>query len=517
MGRGNTGKAMVVCIDKKTTVKMYLKVQKHFAVYKSRLEERLKSASSDTEKQVVLSQIQSIDVLDTAVIISLWNNQNEIDTFRKIDIDFRPIRKRLLEEDLETKFKNPESNLRIAFVCNMWLTGFDVPNITTLYLDKPMKNHTLMQTIARTNRVFWDKTNGLIVDYIWLFHSLQKALWTYATSDNSWSGDIIEKKDELIVSLKQSITETRAFLNTIKLELNDILNCEKWNEILEFINVFVDAIIASEESKKTYLKHSSNTALLYKSILPDVRAEEFRKIVKAITFIADAVRQVGIENIDVSEIKKDLEELLNKSIEAEKFTISERFNYKDLSKLPVETLKDYFNKSKKRIIVENLKNAIEEKIAEMVRKNKTRLHFMERLNSLLQDYNAGSKNVDEIFNELIELAKLITEEEQRAVQEWMTEEELAIFDLLRKEWLTPDEEKQVKLTASELLVKIKDKLVLDWKKYEDRRTNVEVAVEDHLFYSLPQRTYDGWLCKLKAHQVYVHIYENYPMRELVGR
>ena len=142
----------------------------------------------------------------------------------------------------------------------------------------------------------------------------------------------------------------------------------------------MDAIIASEESKKTYLKHSSNTALLYKSILPDVRAEEFRKIVKAITFIADAVRQVGIENIDVSEIKKDLEELLNKSIEAEKFTISERFNYKDLSKLPVETLKDYFNKSKKRIIVENLKNAIEEKIAEMVRKNKTRLHFMERLN-----------------------------------------------------------------------------------------------------------------------------------------
>jgi type I restriction enzyme R subunit len=154
MGRGNSGKAMVVCIDKKTTVKMYLKVQKHFKAYRSRLEARLVQSSLDTEKQGIMKEIEALDALDTAVIISLGNNQNEIDTFRKIGIDFRPIRKRLLEEDLETKFKNPENGLRIAFVCNMWLTGFDVPSITTLYLDKPIKNHALMQTIARTNRVF---------------------------------------------------------------------------------------------------------------------------------------------------------------------------------------------------------------------------------------------------------------------------------------------------------------------------------------------------------------------------
>jgi type I restriction enzyme R subunit len=272
----------------------------------------------------------------------------------------------------------------------------------------------------------------------------------------------------------------------------------------------VDAILASEKTKKAYLKHSSGTALLYKAILPDVRAEEFRKTVKAITFVGDAVRQVGVENIDISEIRKDLEELLNQSIEAESFAISERFHYQDLSKLPAEKLKDYFDNSKKRIVVENLKNAIEEKIAEMVRKNKTRLRFMERLDALLLDYNAGSKDVDDIFNELIELANIITEEEQRAAKEGMSDEELAIFDLLKKDGLTSDEEKQVKSVASELLLKIKDKLVLDWRKYEDRRTNVEVAVEDHLFYNLPQKSYDGGLCKVKAHQVYMHIYECYP-------
>ena len=176
-------------------------------------------------------------------------------------------------------------------------------------------------------------------------------------------------------------------------------------------------ILGREDTKKGYLKLASQVSSLYDAILPDTHAEKYRKSVRAIIFIADAVRKIGIENIDVSEIKKDLEELLNISIEAEKFTISERFNYKDLSKLPTDKLREFFNKHKKHIIVENLKNAVEAKIAEMVRKNESRSHFMERLNTLIQEYNAGSKNVDEVFNELVELVRLITEEEERATKE----------------------------------------------------------------------------------------------------
>jgi type I restriction enzyme R subunit len=121
----------------------------------------------------------------------------------------------LLEEDLETKFKDVESSLKIVFVCSMWLTGFDVPNMSTLYLDKPMKNHTLMQTIARTNRVFAGKTNGLIVDYIGIFQNLKDALAIYASTDNTITGKIIENKSEMIGGLRTSIGELQIFLSKI--------------------------------------------------------------------------------------------------------------------------------------------------------------------------------------------------------------------------------------------------------------------------------------------------------------
>ena len=105
-----------------------------------------------------------------------------------------------MKEDLETKFKNADDPLRIVFVCAMWITGFDVPSCSTIYLDKPMKNHTLMQTIARANRVWRDKQNGLIVDYVGIFRNLQKALAIYGTAQGEAepASIAIHKKDELV-------------------------------------------------------------------------------------------------------------------------------------------------------------------------------------------------------------------------------------------------------------------------------------------------------------------------------
>lgn len=323
--------------------------------------------------------------------------------------------------------------MKIVFVCSMWLTGFDVPNMSTLYLDKPMKNHTLMQTIARTNRVFAGKTNGLIVDYIGIFQNLKDALAIYASTENSITGKIIENKNEMVSNLRSGIGEINIFLSKIGIDLEIITRSEKGEEILESIDTFVDILLQKEEYKKEFTRMASNIKALYKAILPDTQAIDFQKIVKTIEFLSEALRQAGIENIDLSDVKKELEELLDRSLESEKFQIKEQFNYKDLSKLPFDTLNDYFKTNKKQIIVENLKNAIEEKISEMIQKNKSRMRFMEKFNRILDEYNLGSKNIDEVFNELIELAKLINEEDKRAFQEGLTEDELTIFDLLCKE------------------------------------------------------------------------------------
>ena len=116
----------------------------------------------------------------------------------------------MVKEDLETKFKNPDDPLRIVFVCAMWITGFDVPSCSTIYLDKPMKNHTLMQTIARANRVWRDKQNGLIVDYVGVFRNLQKALAIYGTTQTGGEPPI-KDKDELVRLLRAAIQKATEF------------------------------------------------------------------------------------------------------------------------------------------------------------------------------------------------------------------------------------------------------------------------------------------------------------------
>ena len=124
---------------------------------------------------------------------------------RRRGCDIEPHRKRMVKEDLETKFKNPDDPFRLVFVCAMWMTGFDAPCVSTIYLDKPMKNHTLMQTIARANRVFGEKNNGLIVDYVGVFRDLQKALAIYGSASGGGvkPGECpIQKKEELVAELR---------------------------------------------------------------------------------------------------------------------------------------------------------------------------------------------------------------------------------------------------------------------------------------------------------------------------
>ncbi len=194
VSRGYQGKAMVVSVDKPTAVKMYDKVQKYWKQHIEKLKKALTSISAVSnpplppftkggmggfsDKEQIKAQIQYMKDTDMAVVVS--QEQNEIDKFKKLGLDIAKHRKRMVKEDLATKFKDSDDPFRIVFVCAMWMTGFDVKPLSTIYLDKPLRNHTLMQTIARANRVFRDKANGLIVDYIGIFRNLQKALAIYA-------------------------------------------------------------------------------------------------------------------------------------------------------------------------------------------------------------------------------------------------------------------------------------------------------------------------------------------------
>jgi len=507
-GRGYNGKAMVVSIDKKTTVRMYAKVKEQMQRHLAKLNIALSKAADEHEKEKIRQTIEQYEGIDMAVVVS--QGQNEIADMEEFEIDMRPIRARIQNEDLETKFKDPDSNLRMVFVCAMWITGFDVLNLSTLYLDKPLKNHTLMQTIARANRVYPGKTNGLIVDYIGVFRNLQRALSIYATPESGASiDDIIKEKEELVELLISTVEQTRKFLKKLDLDIDELLKATD-TEKIRLVDVFTNRILQDEQTKKSYLDFASDVYQFYKAVLPEPKAENYYQEVTAFKVIASRIKEVIEEETDVSQVKKDLEDLLDRSIKAGEFVIKAP-KLKDLSQIDFEALRKFFDDTEnKNIAAESLSAELEEKIKEMTRKNKLRKRFLDRLNSLIHEYNSGSRDLDSFFEELVALAKELSKEDARAIKENLTEEELAIFDLLVKEKLNPDEVEQVKKVVQELLAKLKtEKFVLDWKRKEETRADVKITIRDILYDNLPEPAYSEQDCEDRTQKVYFHIYDNY--------
>lgn len=507
VGRGYDGKAMVVSIDKKTTVRMYDKVKKEWSRYIAKLRLDLSKTTDERKKEEILEKLEKHENVDMAVVVS--QGQNEIADLEAFEIDMKPLRDRMQKEDLEEEFKKPDSNLRIVFVCAMWITGFDVPNLSTLYLDKPLKNHTLMQTIARANRVAEGKKNGLIVDYIGVFKNVQKALAIYAAT-NTEDGEIIRSKDELLEELKNSLNKTGDFLKKLNIDLTILLQTPSDQKLL-LLEKCANTLVGNYETKKSFLNQATELNDAYKSLLPDPSAEDFYNAVTAIKVIASRIRDVGNMSIDTSAVKKDLEDLLDKSIQTGEYVIPQHKRIKDLSALDANALHKFFAKlENKNMQLESLTAELQQKVEEMVKKNKKRLRFMERLNTLLTEYNSGAHDIDQIFDDLVELAKDLTEEEQRSIKENLTEEELAIFDLLLKDEINPDENDEVKKAARELLAKLKqEKLVLDWREKEQTRSGVKTTIVDYLYNALPEPSYTVKDCDLKSSEVYNFVYEHY--------
>ena len=510
ISRGYQGKAMVVSIDKATAVKMYDKVQKHWQRHLGELRIKRSDEPQDKTKDIA-EKIEYMEQTDMAVVVS--SEQNEIQKFRNLGLDIEKHRRRMVKEDLAEKFKNPYDSFRIVFVCAMWMTGFDVPSLSTIYLDKPMKNHTLMQTIARANRVFGDKKNGLIVDYVGIFRNLQKALAIYGTGSG---GDIkegdtpVKPKSELVRELEQLIKETEEFCKKRRVDIERIINAEKLEKI-RLIADAADAFMVNDDTKSRYLLLSSNVIKLFKAILPDPEANKFYNKSIVINIIADKIKAETSAEIDISEVMGRVKGLLDESIEAEGFLIKETYgtNRIDLSSINFDALKKQFDKGRKNTQVAGLKAAISAKLNKMVRLNRTRIDFLEKFQQLIDEYNSGAINVEIFFERLLNFMKELNEEEKRGVSENLTEEELAIFDLLKKPDLNKKETQQVKLASKDLLIKLKkEKLVLDWRRKQQTRADVQFTIEIVLDEMLP-KSYPPDLYHQKCNTVYQHIYDSY--------
>ncbi len=513
-GRGQRGKGMVVCIDKVTAVKMYDKVMKRWAAELERLKGKVKRLVGVEQKELA-DRIAYMAETDMAVVVS--SSQNEAAEMQKKGVDIVPHRLRMVKEDLDTKFKDPDDPFRLVFVCAMWMTGFDVPSCNVIYLDKPMRNHTLMQTIARANRVFRDKVNGLIVDYVGVFRNLRSALAIYGSASGGGvkSGeDPVQAKTELVAMLKSVIDQTVQFLKEAGVEAGPIIAADGFERV-KLLDEAVEAVLVNDETKKRFTNLSNTVNRIYQAILPDPEANEFVppcSLFRAIQWKIEALQP----EVDVSGVMEKVETLLDDSITARGYVIREAMDIHgqkkivNLAQVDFEALKKKFLRERRRVEVEKLRGIINSALERMVRLNKTRADYLEKFQRMIDEYNAGAANVEEFFDRLLKFVNELRNEEKRGVSEGLTEEELAIFDLLTKPdmTLTKKEEAQVKKLARELLEQLKrEKLVLDWRKTQATRAAVRVAIEDKLDELPPLFVKDIYNRKCDA--VYQHLFENY--------
>lgn len=493
-GVWSDGKAMVVCIDKLTAVKMYWKVRKAF--------EELWGIAPEM-----------------GVMISLWDKQEEDRRMAESGGNFSLLRKKIQARDgdgtplLEKNFKDAQHPLKIVFVCSMWLTGFDAKNCTTLYLQKPMKGHTLMQTIARTNRVYKWKTHGLIVDYVNVFSNLQNALSLYASPELGDPSDVIQHKSVFVEELQESYEKLALYLEKKDIALDNLL----WADATIGIDVLdaVERIIVSEESYKEFFRLAKMVEAEYQALLPDPQASARYRKMKLIKFLRDTVREaLGDDTVSKAQIYDELQEILDRSIKVGEYKVTQNFRIKDLSKIDYTKLKEQFGQNQKNTIIQQLAKSMKDATEQMIAVNPKRKTLMEKLEKIMETYNKGSKEIDEIFEELIKLSQEMTDEEQRAAKEEMTEEQLAVFDLLWKEDLQGNDEQSIKRIAKELLDIIKPVIQSSVRPRENEsvKAEIKVKIDTFLYNNLPT-VYDDKLLETKSQQLYLYMYQH--MRELV--
>jgi len=524
------GKAMFVCIDKLTCVRMYELIRQYWDQKTEEVEESWKMAAGE-EKGRLSNQLIWMKETKMAVIVS--EEQGEIEKFRKWGFDITPHR-RLIKNgfelsdgkriDIDSAFKKEEHPFRIAIVCAMWMTGFDVPSLANLYLDKPLKAHTLMQAIARANRVNGDKNNGLIVDYCGILKNLRKALATFTgTGDTGRPGglgpdelDPTRTKEELLEDLKQAIGLVSDFLHERKASLDAIINASGF-ERNKAIVAAKEAVNENDETRKKFEVMCREVFIKFKACLTITGVNAYRNQYNAINIIYKSL-QKDRDLADISDIIKQLHEVIDESITVTSDKSKEPNKPYDISKIDFDRLRAEFEHAKtKNTTVQSLKSVIEKKLQRLIQRNPLRTDFQEHYEKIIDEYNEEKdrQNIEAILEALLKFVQDLDEEESRAMREGLDEETLAIYDLLVKPTLKPQEIQKIKKVAKELLETLKGKLkdLYRWQDKEPTRDGVKVLIQNFLWdekTGLPVDCYTQNDVYKRTEAVFYHVYRAYP-------
>ena len=537
--RWESGKSMVICIDKITCARMYQRIiprwQARIAQLKAELRARetALAIAGDDDKEIRQKELDKLNgriswMESSQIAIIISEAQNEVKDFARWDFDIVPHRTLIKQGfetpdgkrvDVETAFKDPGHPFRIAIVCAMWMTGFDVECLTTLYIDKPMKAHTLMQAIARANRIYPGKGCGVIVDYNGMLDSLREALAQYAVGD----GDEEEGTDdgvtgivapigELVKALVQSIEAAEDHLRDLGFDPGRLPGAKGFDRI-QALRDAVEALYTSDESKRRYEIISRQVFERFKALLMEPSVFQYAERHDNIEAIYKKLEERR-DTADVTEVLKELHRIVNEAIrtagnggdQTDGLTV-------DLSHIDFAKLRDEFSQKvrRKHSALQDIREVIEKKLQQMLANNPQRMDYYKKYQEIIADYNREKERatVEETFARLVDLANSLDAEQRRAVEEGLTENELALFDLLCKKNISKKVRETLKQASRGLLASLIELLkpMEQWTEKEQTQAEVKVFILDRLFETLPQPTYSPEEAETAAGSVYAYVWQ----------
>ena len=505
-----SGKAMFVCLNKVTCVRLYDYVQEYWDKEIELLTKRLKDATQQ-EAQELERKIKWMRETEMAVVIS--QEQNEIQTFDKWKLDIKTHRTKMEKRELDKEFKDSENPLRVVFVCAMWLTGFDVKCLSCLYLDKPLKAHTLMQTIARANRVNAGKSNGLIIDYIGIVKALRKALADYTANKGKGGDDPTIDKDKLIERILETIEKVKQYFKNRDFSIKNIIDASGFKK-MQYLRDAADIVCGSIEDRKTFTTYASEIGRLIKYTDRSDLTGATRKECEAIVAIYSEIQKKR-KHTDTTDLMIEINNIINQYVTVNANpNITENNRQFDISKINFELLSREFAKAKhKNLVMKDLEEVILLKLNQMIIGNPNRINYYDRYQQIITDYNSEQDRtkIEKTFMDLMNLANSLDEEEQRYVREgFNSDEELSMYDMLFKDNLSPNDIKKIKEVAVDLLYKVKSKIAeLDhWTDKQETKAAVDNLIRDTLWAELPE-SYDEVSISVYRQKIYEYLYTRY--------
>ena len=522
--RGYLGKGMVVSLDKFTAVKMYDKVQRLWKEQIKELRGKVKKSNNEAEKKQLQKLLDYMRSVEMAVIVSEEADEDEKFTKQKLDIKSHRDRMNKLDgngHDVEYNFKDPENPLQLVFVCAMWLTGFDAPTLSTLYLDKPMKDHTLMQTIARANRVTsWkidskEKKVGELIDYYNVFRNMRKALKDYAQGGEGKEKLPVREKTALFKLLDDALAQGMAFCAGVGIDLATLFKSKDVFKNVGTFEEYANKMLTKDEWRKGFSVYENTITGLYEACKPEILGSPIVRSVAVFQYLRGVLDAI-IEQTDIDAVALRVGELLDESLVVAddsalkegkpEFRIKQSGKAWDLSKINFDKLKEDFKTAPhKNIEIADLRAFIQKKLEQMLKANATRGDFATRLQGIIDAYNAGSSSADNYYDELVKYAKDMKSEDERHIREGLSEDELELFDLLKKDKMTKAETEKVRLAAKSLLHRLREEspkvLVQDWFRDSQSKSRVRSTVEQVLHTYLPD-SYDRAVFTEKCNSVF---------------